>query len=113
MGLKKGQTNNPRGRPKGKPNKATTDLRTFINELLQDNLDLIVSDLGRLESRDRLQILEKLMQYVIPKQQSISAEAQIQVEYASLEKLLSDAPDEAIRAITDRLIKLNKMSTKV
>jgi hypothetical protein len=44
-------------------------------------------------------ILEKLMQYCIPKQQSISVEAQIQAEYAALEKLLNTASDAALEQI--------------
>ena len=110
MGLKKGQTNNKSGRPKGIPNRATQDLRDWIDVLLNDSRDLMISDLGKLEPKDRLMILEKLMQYTIPKQQSISVEAQIQAEFAAIEKLLNSAPDKAIEAITERLMKLNQLN---
>ena len=49
MGLEKGRTNNPNGRPRGKPNKVTTDLRKWINEVLSNNQKQFESDLKRLE----------------------------------------------------------------
>ena len=69
-------------------------------------------DLDKLEPKDRLIILERLLQYSIPKQQSISVEAQIQAEYDALEKLLNNAPTEAINELTERLMKLNQLNKK-
>jgi hypothetical protein len=100
------------GRRKGTPNKTTTDLRTWISGLLDNNREQLEVDLGALEPKDRLVILEKLMQYVIPKQQSVSIEAQIQAEYAALEKLLDNAPEAAIDAITDRILNLKNRSNE-
>ena len=65
----KGKTNNPNGRPKGVPNKVTASLRTFVAEILNKNKRQISKDLKALQPKDRLIILEMLMQYVIPKQQ--------------------------------------------
>ena len=110
MGLKKGQTNNPKGRMKGKPNRLTSSLRDKIQMIVNNRIDNIDSDLEGLEPKDRIVILERLIQYIIPKQQAITVEAQIQAEYASLEVLLSNAPEEAIEAITERLIKLNQLN---
>lgn len=101
--MKKGKTNNPNGRPKGKPNKVTAELKDWINQIISDNKNQVVDDLKKLEPKDRLQILERLMQYVVPKQQSISVEAQIQAEYTELEKLLSNAPEAAIDKILERI----------
>lgn len=101
--MRKGKTNNPNGRPKGVPNKVTSELKIWIQELIDGNRKKFETDLKELDSKDRLMILEKLMQYVVPKQQSISVEAQIAAEYSELEKLLSNAPDAAIDKILKRM----------
>ena len=75
MAPKKGTTNNPNGRKKGVPNKATGDLKAWVSKLLDDNRETILKDLARIEPLERLAILEKLMKYVMPTQQSISVEA--------------------------------------
>ena len=72
--MEKGHTNNPNGRPKGKPNKVTQDMRQWLSAVLEKNRSQMEKDLKALEPKERLQILERLMQYVIPKQQAVSAE---------------------------------------
>ncbi len=62
------------GRKKGTPNKTTAELRSWLTRLLKQQKRTIINDLAALEPKDRLQMLEKLMQYVIPKQQSITAD---------------------------------------
>ena len=111
--MKKGQTNNPNGRPKGKPNRVTADVKKFIETLVCNNLSKMERDINKLEPKDRLIIIERLLQYTIPKQQSVSVEAQIQAEYASLERLLKTAPDEAINEITERIVMLNRNQKKM
>jgi len=54
MGLKKGQTNNVSGQPKGTPNKITSDLKAWINDILDDNRTQFESYLKGLEPKDRL-----------------------------------------------------------
>ncbi len=55
------------GRPKGVPNKLTKSTRDFIADLIDKNRIQIVKDLKSLEPFQRLQIIEKLMQYSVPK----------------------------------------------
>jgi hypothetical protein len=70
MGLNKGNTNNKEGRPKGIPNKITTELRILIHEFLSENWDQFKEDFEKLSPKDRAYFYEKLMQYDIPKMQS-------------------------------------------
>jgi len=72
--MEKGKTNNPNGRPKGTPNKITQDMRQWLSTVIDKNRRQIERDLKPLEPKERLQMLEKLMQYVIPKQQAVSAD---------------------------------------
>ena len=72
--MKKGKTNNPNGRPKGTPNKITADLRLKINAIVEKQIESIESDLQSLEPMQRLQIVEKLISYCVPKLQAQSFE---------------------------------------
>jgi len=112
MGLKKGQTNNRDGRPKGVPNKATSEIKEKVQKLIDSNIDSIENDIKNLEPKDRAVIFERYLQYAIPKQQSISVEAQINAEYEALERLLNNLSDEAIDKIAEKLIKLNNLNNK-
>ncbi|WP_353122669.1 DUF5681 domain-containing protein [Dysgonomonas capnocytophagoides] len=103
MAQKKGQTGNPKGRPKGKPNKVTSELKSWIQQIIDGNRGKFEEDLEKLEPKDRLMIIEKLMNYVVPKQQAISVEAQVQAEYAELEKLLDKAPEKVVDALLERM----------
>lgn len=62
------------GRSKGTPNKVTSTVKDWISQLIDDNRSQIEKDIKRLSPKDRLQMFEKLMQYVIPKQQSVKAD---------------------------------------
>ena len=71
MGLQKGKTNNPNGRPAGSPNKVTKELRTIINDFLNDNIEKVQKDFSKLQPRDRVRLFIDLLQYAIPKCRTI------------------------------------------
>jgi len=73
MAQRKGQTGNLKGRPKGSPNKVTSDLREWVRLLIDDNRKQLEKDLLALEPKARWIVVEKLMQYTIPKMQSVEA----------------------------------------
>jgi len=62
------------GRQKGTPNKVTSTVKEWLAQLIDKNRRQMERDIKDLEPKDRLQVLEKLMQYVVPKQQAVQAE---------------------------------------
>ncbi len=75
MGLPKGTTNNPAGRPKGSTNKAGAELRERITTFVEERWEQIQEDFEYLEPKERLQFFEKLLVYALPKLQNIKHEA--------------------------------------
>lgn len=72
-----GKTNNPNGRPKGKPNRITGEMRSWIQQLINDNKNQLENDLQALEPKDRWQIIERLLNYCIPKQSAVDADVKL------------------------------------
>lgn len=74
MGLQKGQTNNPAGRPAGVPNKASGELRQLINDFLEKNFSQVQKDMLKLQPKDRVRLYIDLLSFGLPKLQSASLE---------------------------------------
>ena len=104
MALKKGDIINPNGRPKGAVNRSTAEIRKAFQLLVSDNLDRLQEDLNALDPEKRLAYIIKMAEFIIPKLQSVTLDNQLEIEYRHLNALLSSAPDEAIEAITMKLL---------
>jgi hypothetical protein len=78
MGLKKGNTNNRSGRPKGTPNKVTTDLRKWITCFLEDEREQIVIDWKKLNAVQRIALWERLLRYSLPQLTSTTLTTEIE-----------------------------------
>ena len=74
MAFKKGQSGNPKGRPRGAKNRATNELREWVERFINDNLDTIANDIAELEPNERVKFFLALLNYTLPKQQSVKAE---------------------------------------
>lgn len=92
MGLKKGTTNNPNGRPKGTPNKATSDLRGWVNNFIESQTEQIQKDWKLLEPKDRIILFERLLKYSLPTLQATSLTTDI-------EKLTDEQLDQIINEL--------------
>lgn len=82
------------GRVKGTPNKVTGTLKSWITDLINCNRSQMEKDLKDLDPKDRLMFLEKMMQYVIPKQ----AAQQVKLDFDNL-------TDEQLQQIINELTK--------
>ena len=74
MGLKKGQTNNPAGRPKGSINKANKELREMIKNFLTENLENFQEEFVNLNTKDKLKFIADILPYGLPKYQPTEVE---------------------------------------
>ena len=92
----KGKTGNPNGRPKGSPNKTTQSVREWLTRLIDENREQIRKDLAALEPKERLQVLEKFMQYTVPKMQSVEARVDI-------DRLSDSQIDQVINELSEKL----------
>jgi hypothetical protein len=62
------------GREAGTPNKVTQRLREVLADTLREELEDLPQKLSQLETKERLEIIVKLLPYVLPKSESISME---------------------------------------
>lgn len=70
--MKKGMTNNPNGRPPGTPNKSTAEMRDFIQAFIEHNAEAMQAEFDKLEGPDKFRVIEKLLPYVLPRQNAIT-----------------------------------------
>ena len=61
------------GRKKGTPNRLTKEVRTVLKELVFDEISQVQSHFEKLDPKERIELLIKLLPYVMPKVQTVSA----------------------------------------
>ncbi|NDV82227.1 hypothetical protein [Bacteroides sp. 51] len=98
------------GRGKGTPNKVTTDLKTWISTILDNGREQFVLDMGLLEPAERIRVYTSLVNYVLPKQQAVNVQNQVEAEYDALAKLIEKAPDEFVDRIAAKVMELHKLN---
>ena len=75
MGIRGPKPGTPRngGRQKGTPNKLTKELRSLLKDILYDELVNIEDRLNDLETKERIELVIKLMPFVFPKVSMVSS----------------------------------------
>lgn len=76
----KGESGNRRGRPVGKPNKTTSEIKEIITKIVGNQLDKLEADLDKLRRTNPAKAVEistKLIDYVIPKMSKLDIEGQL------------------------------------
>ena len=98
MGLPKGRTNNPRGRPKGKPNLVSHDIRVSFSNLIKWYIsdDQYFKDFMLLKPHERLKHIEAISNYSVAKLQSVEMNS-----FSDLERLSDDQLDKIINQVID------------
>lgn len=78
------------GRVAGTPNKVTSLSKTVISNLLNDyqSTGLMYQDFLAIEPKDRMQIAERLMQYVMPRMQATQVDINTQDTQMTIERKL-------------------------
>ena len=69
MGLQKGQTNNPNGRPAGTPNKITGEVKEILKDIVSQELEGLPARLEALDDKSRVEALLKMLSLIVPKPQ--------------------------------------------
>lgn len=62
------------GRGKGTPNRVTTDLKTWIAEILDNGRDRFIDSLNDIDSSEFIKVYTGLLNYIVPKKQAINGE---------------------------------------
>lgn len=94
------------GRQKGTPNKLPLKIKGYLAKLIDKNRNQMEADLKELQPKERLLILEKFMQYVIPKQREFDMteeETNINTKYDEDMMLLKEIPEDVIADIAEQL----------
>lgn len=69
MGLKKGQTNNPSGRPSGTKNKKTLEWEALGEAITSKHAERLNIELAKLEGKEFIQSYAQILEYFKPKLQ--------------------------------------------
>ncbi len=81
------------GRVKGKVNKKTAETRIWIQKIIDSNQKTLEADLKKLKPMERWTIIDRLLNYTLPKMQSVDANISI-----------DGLSDEQFQDLVDKLI---------
>ena len=95
MSYKKGESGNPKGRPKGSKNKSTTEIKEWLGLFLADHRDELNEVWKELEPSDKYRYFVALMNFNVPKQQALKADVTTEREQI----VITNMTNEGIAAL--------------
>lgn len=90
---------NRAGRPPGTPNRINEEIRSRINDFLENNFDNIENDLLQLEPRERIKFYIDLLSFGLPKLKSVELNADINDAREPLQIITTLTPEELKKCI--------------
>lgn len=105
MGRAKG-TPKTGGRKAGTPNKTTTDIKTWVANILDSGRADFEKRLKKLNDREYIRTFVGLLGYVMPKMSPTTPEDILRKEREMMQELLLSMPEEMIDRVTKRLYEL-------
>ena len=82
------------GRAKGTPNKVSAELKDWLASILNNGKERFERDIEQLDASERVRVYMSLLNYVLPKQQSMTAEAVAEAEIKELESQRASLDEE-------------------
>ncbi len=88
MGLKKGNTNNLAGRPKGRRNKVTTEVKEKIEMLIQSITEDVMKEFKALKGERKIKYYIELVKLVLPRPRDPEEEEEMDRRNSELLRVL-------------------------
>lgn len=85
--FKKGESGNPKGRPRGSTGEKTKYIRDWITSLIGSNAQSLSENFKHLPSKEKWRVITQLMPYVIPKQTETKVKADVNFSQLSDEQV--------------------------
>ena len=87
-------TPNLNGRPKGSLNKSTAETKELLQKIVSNELEGIAERLEKLDNKERIDAVIKLLPYIVPKQSEISIDTEYRNNFQPLTiTLLNESTD--------------------
>jgi len=99
MGLPKGRTNNPAGKPVGAVNKTPKAVRDELTQIFFDTLPQLKKDIKTMRPRDRKETIAMILPYISHRLQSTTIDAKIETS-----NKLAKLDDDQLNTLIDQIL---------